>query len=630
MTIKKFLLKNNWGDKAAIGMAVLFTIVIYALILRQYASFNTRAADLDRFTQAIWNTLNGRFMYSTIWDHSILGDHFSPLMIFLSPFLIVWNDPRIFPLIKTIGIAASGLFLYKIIRDKHPGLAPWFLLSYYLNPALSEIALLELRRVPLAMPFLALALYALSTKRRHLLVISLFIALLAKEDIALIVVMVGVYLLLFERDWRWGGSLVILGFAWAMLVLFVANPIFNPSKLEKIGSSVDVYGGLPYFGFWGDSLSEIISNIVRQPALALRHMFDVEGLQALWRVFLPLGIILPFLAPTWLFIVLPTISYMLLSSYSPMHRLVDWYLASVLPILFATIAVGLGKRPYKHAKWLTAVLLITTLIGYARFSYLPLGQKFKPGMYTISDHDRLAADILATIPDDAQLVTQSAYSPHLAFREVIDIYPWLPEDQAAIDYYFLDRYALLYPLDEIERNNAIDNILVEPTKIVEIEADGIYLIRNNGEPLPAFTINQTAEDAIRLNRVEVAPADERGFYQNTTEIPISVYPSQTIRVTLYWEAIAAPQAERTVSVRVAASDGWLLAQQDTKPSNGTRPTSWWQPGWQLRDIYYLTIAPEAAPGAVTLDILLYDSSSLERIPFSNDDVITVAPLSITP
>lgn len=552
-------------------------------------------------------------------------------MIALSPFLLIWNDPRIFPLVKTIGLAASGLFLYKIVRSKHPGLALCFLLSYYLNSALSEIALLELRRIPLAMPFLALALYALSTKKRRLMVISLFIALLAKENMAIIVVMFGIYLLVVERDWQWGGGLIILGIVWTALVLFIANPFFDPGKIEKASSSVNGYRGLNYFDAWGDTLPEIVGNIIRQPVLAFNRMFDVEGLQALWRVFLPLGFILPLLSMTWFLLVVPTISYMLLSSQPAMHRLGDWYLSGVLPILFAAIGNGLAKRPYRQAKWLTAVLLTATLIGYARFSYLPLGKKFKPHLYTITEHDRLAVNILDTIPADVQLVTQSAYSPHLAFREIIDIYPWVPEDEDMVDYYFLDRQANFYPFGEIERNEVIDNLLVEPTKIIEIEADGIYLIRNNGDSLPAFPINQVAEEAIRLDRVEVAPADEYGFYQNTTEIPISLNPDQTIRVTLYWEAIAAPQAERTVSVRVAAPDGGLLAQHDMKPSNGARPTSWWQPGWKLRDIYYLTIAPTAASGSATLDILLYDSASQEIVPFGRDDMkVSVAPVSITP
>lgn len=630
MTIKKFRLGKNWADRVAIGLAMLFAIVIYAMILRQYATFNTRASDLDRFNQALWNTLHGRFMYSTIEDRSVLGGHFSPLLIALAPFQLIWNDPRIFSLIQTIGIALSGLFLYKIVRDKQPGLAPWFLLAYYLNPALHEIALLELRRIPLAIPFLALALYALSTQKRRLLAVSLFIALLAKEDVALIVAMFGLYLILFERDWRWGGGLIGLGVGWVALVLFITNPYFDPQKLEKADNAVKAYRGLGYFAAWGSSPPEILANVLRQPGIVLGRMFDTEGLQAVWRLFLPLGVILPLLAPGWFLLGLPTLSYMLLSSQPAMHRLEDWYLATVLPLFFGAIGYGLGKRPYPQAKWLTAVLLITSLIGYAQFSYLPLGGRFRPGDYTISDHDRRAADFVTAVPDDAQLVTQVAYSPHLAFREIIDIYPWLPDDTNTIDYYLLDRHANAYPLGETERSDAINNLIADPANIVQMEADGIYLIQPNGSPLPAFPIDQTAEAAIRLDRVEIAPADERGFYHNTTAAPVIAHPGQTIRVTLYWEAVAAPQAERTVSVRIAAADGWLLAQQDMMPSNGARPTSWWQSGWQLRDIYYLTLDPGAAPGPATLDVLLYDSFTQEPIPFNQDAMITVAPLSITP
>jgi hypothetical protein len=57
------------------------------------------------------------------------------------------------------------------------------------------------------------------------------------------------------------------------------------------------------------------------------------------------------------------------------------------------------------------------------------------------------------------------------------------------------------------------------------------------------------------------------------------------------------------------------------PSNGARPTSWWQPGWNFRDVYYLTIAPTAVPGPATLDVLLYDTFTQERIPFEGGEEV---------
>jgi hypothetical protein len=98
---------------------------------------------------------------------------------------------------------------------------------------------------------------------------------------------------------------------------------------------------------------------------------------------------------------------------------------------------------------------------------------------------------------------------------------------------------------------------------------------------------------------------------------------------LYWEALAAPGVERTVSVRVEDGTGALVAQQDSQPVQASRPTSWWEPGWRLRDVYYLTVDPGAAVGPASLDLVLYDSYSQERVRFDNgDETVQLLPLEI--
>ena len=160
-----------WPDLVAVAMAVLFAAALIWLTFRQYATFHTRGPDVAIFDDAIWNTLQGRLMFTSIKNRSILASHFSPYMVILSPLYLVWSDGRILYIVQVIGLAVAGLLLYKIVREKHPEIAPWFLLAYYLNPALHEIALLELRRVTLAVPYLALAMYALYVKKRRPMIV---------------------------------------------------------------------------------------------------------------------------------------------------------------------------------------------------------------------------------------------------------------------------------------------------------------------------------------------------------------------------------------------------------------------------------------------------------------------------
>ena len=131
--------------------------------------------------------------------------------------MLIWPNVRVLFLAQAISLAAAGLVLYRVVQVRHPALAPWFLLAFFLNPALHEVALVEFRRVTLAVPFLALALYGLYVRKRPLTALGLAVALLYKEDIALIVLMTGLYLLLFERDWAWGTALAAIGVAWGAL-----------------------------------------------------------------------------------------------------------------------------------------------------------------------------------------------------------------------------------------------------------------------------------------------------------------------------------------------------------------------------------------------------------------------------
>lgn len=617
------LKKREWlspWDWLAIGLAILFTAVFFWLNNRHFQTFNLRGPDIATFSQAMWNTSHGRgFLFSTIIQRSVLGFHFTPIFALLSPLLIIWEDVRILFLAQIIAIAVTGLILYRLVASRHPRLAFWFLLAFYLNPALHEVAIHELRRIPFAMPFITLALYGLYFKKRWLTFIALLFALLCKENVSIIVFMVGVYLLLFEREWRWGSLYVVWGVAWALIVPNYVIPAFAPVAVTE-------YPQLNYFSNWGESPQEIILNMVRQPQTVVALLFDRSSLAALGRLFLPLALVLPFLAPQWLLLGLPTLGLLLLSGYEPMHTLHDWYLAPVLPILFFAMGAGLNRLSEKWAGRLTGLLLVTTLIGFFLWSPVPLGRSAWLSDYSITHHHEMATAVTQLIPEDAAVATQAAFITQLALRPEIYIFPWA--DEAEVDYYLLDPILNPYPLGERELGFARENLVADPENVVVAEVDQLFLIQRGGEQHPAISVNAVAEESIKLDRVEVAVADEDNWFQPIEEVPVTLQPGDSLRVSLYWEALAAVGAERTVSVRLADSSGALVGQQDMQPNHGARPTSWWEPGWHFRDTYYLTIAEAALPGTGSLGVLLYDSFTQERVPFADDEVLQIVEVEI--
>ncbi len=603
-------LSQLWQSWGAYAMAALFTLIAFALMNAKHSAFNTRVYDFARFTQAIWATCHGQFLFTTITYGSILGNHFSPLMAAASPLVSLINSERVLFFTQALSVAVTGLVLYDLMRRKRPRLAPWFLLAFYLNPALHDVTLFEVRRITFGMPFLALGLHGLATKRRALMLAGLGIALLAKESVAPYVVMIGLYLLIFEKERWWGLGLALFGSLWLIVVSLWIIPHLSAAKGHQF-----IYPQLYYFSHLGDGYHGIVATLIEAPSALLRQMFGATQLGAIGRILLPLGLVLPFLEPRWVVICVPFVALMFLSSDIDMMELGKWYPTTILPVLFGAIAVGWERLPRRWERIAMAWLLVTTLVGYALFSQAPLGGRYDPATYAVTPRDRLIGSLLKRVPREAAVAAQVPYVPHLTLRHDIYHYPWIRIGEEAIDIFVLDRHADAYPFDRMGINEAIDRHVADAALVVLEEVDGFYILGRHAPQQPAFPVGQTAEGAIHLERIEVAVADDQGVYHTTTSAPLLLHPGQTVRVTLYWEALGSPGVERTVSVRIADAGGALLAQHDGLPGGGSKPTSWWETGWAFRDVTYLTLPSDAPSGPAGLDLVLYDTFTLEVIPF---------------
>jgi hypothetical protein len=92
---------------------------------------------------------------------------------------------------------------------------------------------------------------------------------------------------------------------------------------------------------------------------------------------------------------------------------------------------------------------------------------------------------------------------------------------------------------------------------------------------PVFVTRKDFDDAIRLY----------GY-----DLMLSQQDETKLQLTLYWQALGRPVMDWTVFIHLLDQDGQLVAQHDAPPVAGNYPTSWWQPGDQVLDVY--TLVPE--------------------------------------
>ncbi len=105
--------------------------------------------------------------------------------------------------------------------------------------------------------------------------------------------------------------------------------------------------------------------------------------------------------------------------------------------------------------------------------------------------------------------------------------------------------------------------------------------------------------------------------------PREAAPGETVTLVLYWESLAVTEASFTVFVQMLR-DGDILAQQDSPPLGGGRPTTGWYPGEFLADPYRLVIPLGAEPADYGVIVGLYDAGSGSRLTTaSGDDAATL-------
>ena len=98
-----------------------------------------------------------------------------------------------------------------------------------------------------------------------------------------------------------------------------------------------------------------------------------------------------------------------------------------------------------------------------------------------------------------------------------------------------------------------------------------------------------------------------------------IAPGQTLQLALHWQAQSPIPNRLKVFTHVIgrinpATKSPVWAQMDGEPVGGSRPTSGWQVGETIDDLYGLQLPANIPAGEYTLEIGMYDPVTLARLP----------------
>lgn len=356
--VKRVMLKQLQPDthKKIAWSVLIVSIISYVLIMGfqsvlRYTTFKATAFDMGNMDQVLWNTIHGRFFQFTNQDidwygpPNRLGIHVEPIMLLVSLLYVYHADPRILLIFQTMVLAAGAPAVFLLSRRYLPAwpfLAAILSVAYLLSPAILGINIFDFHPDSLATPFFLYAILALTYRRYAWFLVLCVFACTCKEDMPLIVAMLGILLIWKYKLPRLGLVLIVGGSIWAFIAFKVVIPHF--------------YTGVLANNFWyryaalGSTPAAAVVNLFFHPWIIFAQIITLDRLYYIFSLLRSTGF-LALLAPEWLLPTLPDIAKNILTNNAVYYSGVYHYNAAIVPFVMLSAIHGIRRLTLLWQKW---------------------------------------------------------------------------------------------------------------------------------------------------------------------------------------------------------------------------------------------------------------------------------------
>ena len=629
-----------------------FTVWFAAYSIRLHDAHLTYKSDLGQMDLAIWNTSQGRFVQEMKGESisTRLTDHVEPIFLPVSALYWLWDDARALLVLQAAALALGAWPIYLIARRRIAASAAGpsarmaekaglvFVVAYLLTPALQAPAAAEFHALPLAVPCIAWALWAVEDRRWLQFVAASVLVMSVQEGMALVAAALGIYAALRTANDRRlipangrvarpheqpatgtsqfsglvaGIVVLALGLGWFYVATFIVIPHYA-AQAYGIGQT-------PYaarFGELGDSFAGVLRSLVTRPLTVLKIVLEPLRLRYLFGLLIPTAFLGLFGAEI-LLISLPLLLANLLSSFPLQYSGELHYSAPLVPVFTVAAVFGLTRLLRNYKFWREGVkvnkrpvsglslalgLVIVCALGYQiTAGYTLIGGEFRRGQPLgwpqVTAHDRLLDRFAAQIPPDAALSVATDLYPHLDHRRLVYEFPklgqatWALVDVSGIT----DRHPGDLQAD-------VQKLLATGWGVVDAADGYILLAQGRG----AAEIPDSFYD---FARIPASDAGQAGAAQ--PQYPLDVTFGDQLRLIgydvvddtrwrrtsfrLYWEALKPLPADTAISMQVLTPDGEAADDTALRPM----PALLWYPParWQSGETIVTTSVPWYLPRA---------------------------------
>jgi uncharacterized membrane protein len=410
----------NWFEsferQTYMGLVVLISAYCAWFIsqsARLYYGYSQPPYDLSVFNQGLWLISHGHGLFVTIMGRSLFGDHSSFILLLFAPFYSWFPEPMGLLVLQTLLLAGASVPIYLLAR-KHlqsARMALFIAAAYLLSPFIQQGNLDQFHPECFMVAIIAWAIYFAIEDRMVLLFFMCELALLVKEDAAVLVVPLALWVM-WRRNFKVGARIGALALVWLALVTRVLIPDF-------LGASSFYSGRLP-FGGW----SGTFHTLFHTPGTFISYLFSQGRAFFAWQMIAPTGAV-AVLAPEFALFGAGVVLENMLSVDPYQHMIVFQYTMVMAPIMAIATVWAIHRQASQVHRWMLVFVVVVsalwtcTIWGYAPFSNNKTVQYIQPAspqLAAINQMERM-------IPPRAAVSAFYPLSTHLDLRTNIYVWP---------------------------------------------------------------------------------------------------------------------------------------------------------------------------------------------------------------
>ena len=429
---------------------IIFAVSVSVFTIIKYATFSHSAFDFGIFCQMFEQMAKTGLPVTTVERGGALSHfavHFSPVYYLLLPGYMIFRHPVYLLVMQAVIVGLSVFPIRKICMEMGFSNKPSFAASliFALFPTMANGCFYDFHENKFLSLFILWMIYfALKNNRIGTGVFAL-LTLSVKEDAAIYVIAIAIWMLLTKRDRIF--AVIIIGLS---VVYFIfACKMIALSGGEIMMSRLDKYYVYPNGGF-----AEVIKNCFYDIGYLIDQVFngaDISSTQIgysgqkmefiLW-TFIPL-LFMPLASKhtTHLVLFIPLLVINLMPDWIYQHDIDYQYTYGTCALVLAAAFLALSERT-KRQQMRIAVAMVAVCTVFTVSAVFPKGDRYYTWYKDEKENYALTADALNSVPRDASVTAYGFFIPHLYDVDDLQTIPKYYGGYEKTDYVILDiRYS---------------------------------------------------------------------------------------------------------------------------------------------------------------------------------------------